>query len=51
MAHAPGIAMPRQVEAERATVPRGRMRGAAGGTPKGNRNALRHGKVSIGVEL
>jgi hypothetical protein len=43
--------MPRQIEAERATVPRAggggsevcRMHGAAGGTPRGNRNALKHG--------
>jgi len=43
--------MPRQIEAERATVPRAggsgskvcRMHGAGGGAPPGNRNALKHG--------
>jgi uncharacterized protein YjcR len=43
--------MPRQVEAERVSVPSAggagskvcRMHGAAGGAPKGNRNALKHG--------
>ncbi len=47
---APGVEMPRQIEAERATVPSAgrsgiyvcRMHGAAGGAPKGNRNALKH---------
>ena len=52
MAYAPGIEMPRQIEAERPTVPSAsgsgevivcRMHGAAGGAPKGNRNALKHG--------
>ena len=52
LAYAPGVEMPRQIEAERAPVPRAsrsgahsvcRMQGAAGGAPKGNRNALKHG--------
>jgi hypothetical protein len=51
LAYAPGVEMPRQIEAERATVPSAgdaglkvcRMHGAASGAPKGNRNALKHG--------
>ena len=51
LAYAPGVEMPRQIEAERATVPRAgltghsvcRMHGAAGGPPKGNQNARKHG--------
>ena len=46
--------MPRQIEAERVTVPSAshsgrevyRMHGAAGGAPKGNRNALKHGEFA-----
>jgi uncharacterized protein YjcR len=46
--------MPRQIEAERATVPRAggsgskvcRMHGAAGGAPRGNRNAIKHGEFA-----
>jgi hypothetical protein len=45
--------MPRQIEAERATVPtavRGyevcRMHGAGGGAPRGNRNAVKHGEFT-----
>jgi uncharacterized protein YjcR len=45
--------MPRQIEAERATVPtavRGyevcRMHGAGGGAPRGNRNAVKHGEFA-----
>ncbi len=51
MAYAPGVEVPRQVEAERVPVPSAggsgskvcRMHGAAGGAPEGNRNALKHG--------
>jgi hypothetical protein len=46
LAYAPGVEMPRQIEAERATVPvagDSGMHGAGGGAPKGNRNALKHG--------
>jgi hypothetical protein len=54
LAYAPGVEMPRQIEAERATVPSAggavvyvcRMHGASGGAPKGNRNALKHGLYS-----
>jgi hypothetical protein len=48
LAYAPGVEMPRQIEEERAPVPRAlcRMHGAAGGAPKGNRNALKHGASS-----
>jgi hypothetical protein len=50
----PGVAMPRQIEAERAAVPSSggagvnvcRMHGAGGGAPKGNRNALKHGEFA-----
>ena len=36
--------MPRQIEAEREAAPitGGTVHGAAGGAPKGNRNALKH---------
>jgi hypothetical protein len=54
LAYAPGVEMPSQIEAERATVPiarraRGsvcRMHGARGGAPMGNKNALKHGACS-----
>ena len=54
LAYAPGVEMPRQIEAERAIVPSAggavvyvcRMHGASGGAPKGNRNALKHGLYS-----
>jgi hypothetical protein len=51
-AYAPGVEMPRQIEAERDTVPRAgsakvcRMHGAAGGAPRGNRNAIKHGEFA-----
>jgi len=51
LGYASGIEMPRQIEAERA--PAGGsgfkvclMHGAAGGAPKGNRNALKHGEFA-----
>jgi hypothetical protein len=51
LGYAPGVAMPRQIEAERAAVPSSggagakvcRMHGAAGGAPQGNTNALHGG--------
>ena len=44
LAYAPGVEVPREVKAERATVPRVcRMHGAGGGAPSGIRNALKHG--------
>ena len=51
LAYAPGVEMPRQIEAERATVPIAgnsgssvcRMHGTGGGAPRGNQNALKHG--------
>ena len=51
LGYAPGVEMPRQIEAERATVPSAggagvsvcRMHGAGGGAPRGNQNALKHG--------
>ena len=54
LAYAPGVEMPRQIEAERATVPSAggaghsvcRMHGAAGGAPRGNKNALKHGNFT-----
>ena len=54
LAYAPGVEMPRQIEAERATVPSAggaghsvcRMHGAGGGAPRGNRNALKHGEFT-----
>ena len=54
LAYAPGVEMPRQIEAERTTVPSAgssgysvcRMHGAAGGAPKGNRNAIKHGEFA-----
>ena len=50
LGYAPGVEMPRQIEEERAPVPRalrsGTLHGAAGGAPKGNRNALTHGASS-----
>jgi hypothetical protein len=54
LAYAPGVAMPRQIEAEPAAVPSSggagssvcRMHGADGGAPKGNRNALKHGNFT-----
>src|SRR5271166_2967921 len=54
LGYAPGVEMPRRVEAERATVPGSRraghsvcrMHGATGGAPKGNRNALKHGEFT-----
>jgi len=57
LAYAPGVEMPRQIEAERATVPsttvRGhkvcRMHGAAGGAPRGNTHALKHGAHSAEI--
>jgi hypothetical protein len=60
LGYAPGIEMPRQIEAERATVPRAggsgskvcRMHGAGGGAPKGNRNTFKHGGFTAeGLEL
>jgi hypothetical protein len=45
-AYAPGIAMPRQVEAERATVPRLPDAWSRWWAPKGNRNAFKHGAHS-----
>ena len=42
LAYAPGVEMPRQIEAERGGGVC-RMHGAGGGAPKGNRNALKHG--------
>ena len=50
LAYAPGVKMPRQVEAERVPVPSAggaghsvcRMHGAADGAPRGNRNAIKH---------
>jgi uncharacterized protein YjcR len=50
-----GVEMPRQIEAERVTVPRAsrsggvsvcRMNGAGGAAPRGNRNALKHGEFT-----
>jgi len=49
--------MPRQIEAERVTVPsaavRGasvcRMHGAGGGAPTGNRNAVKHGEFAASM--
>jgi hypothetical protein len=54
LGYAPGVAMPRQIEAERATLPSSgragtsvcRMHGAGGGAPRGNRNALKHGEFT-----
>jgi hypothetical protein len=55
LTYAPGVEMPRQVEAERATVPSPggagvysvcRMHGAGGGAPRGNRNAFKHGEFA-----
>jgi hypothetical protein len=51
LAYAPGVAVLGQIEAERVTVPAPavrrssvcRMHGAAGGAPRGNRNALKYG--------
>ena len=53
LGYASGAEMPRQIEEERAPVPRAlrsdsvcRMHGAGGGAREGNRNALKHGASS-----